>query len=202
MLTYHLLLVLLWKNSEKSFKTLPFWLCTNSHGNLYHSFTLGLSLALIKTARLEMQPISIQTSLAGKQQTHQLHFCTASYPAAGSVLTILHLSPARVSGGRSCIGKLGSSPTVAQPQPQVCDISDERQSQSWHAAYWILNNQRETKAEMVPMWRGGEERGYWKDGHWLQGQNTGLHIKGDPDDSLDKALTRSLHFINKCTHEF
>lgn len=55
---------------------------------------------------------------------------------------------------------------------------------------------------MVPMWKGGEERGYWKDGHWFQGQNTGLHIKGDPDDSLDKALTCSLHFINKCTHEF
>lgn len=90
---------------------------------------------------------------------------------------------------------------VAHPQPQVCGISDE-QSQSWHAAYWILNNQSETKAEMVPMWRGGEERGCWKDGHWLQGQNTGLHIKGDPDDSLDKALTCSLHFINKCTHEF
>lgn len=34
------------ENSERSFKTLPFWLCTNSHGNFYRSFALGLSLAL------------------------------------------------------------------------------------------------------------------------------------------------------------
>lgn len=38
-----------------------------------------------------------------------------------------------------------------------------------------------------------EERGYWNEGHWLQGQSLGLHVKGDPDDSLDKALMCSLH---------
>lgn len=47
---------------------------------------------------------------------------------------------------------------------------------------------------MFSMWKERKEkRGYWNEGHWRQGQSLGLRVKGDPDDSLDKALMCSLH---------
>lgn len=91
-------------------------------------------------------------------------------------------------GAGAALANWGSSPMAAHPRPQVCSTSDGPQGQSWHAAYCILNNQKEAKAKMFPMWRCGEGKREDR-GCWLLGQSTGLHVKGDPDDSLDKALT-------------
>lgn len=154
-----------------------------------------------------MQPISIQTSLAGRskhttclsahphtqQQAMSLDFCISLWPPP---------QPGSPSAGPP-LANWGPYPPVAHPQHQFCSTSDEPHGQSWYAAYYILNSQREAKAKT---WRYGdkrrEDRGGWKQGHWLRGQSTGLHVKGDPDDSLGKALMCSLPFINKYTHEF
>lgn len=158
-----------------------------------------------------MQSVSIQTALAGgskhssclsaqkrtlQQQETSWDFCISLWPPPQPD------SP----GTGAALENWDSSPAAAHPWPQLCSVSDEPQGQSRHAAYCISNSQREAKDKMFSMWKCGEERkeqrGCWNEGHWLQGQGLGLHVKGDPDDSLDKALMCSLHFINKCTHEF
>lgn len=149
-----------------------------------------------------MQFISIQTALAEgskhssclsaqkrvfQQQETSWDLCISLWPR-----------PQSNSLGRgTALEHWDSSPTAAHPWAQFCSTSEEPQGQPRQAPDCVWNSQREAKEKMFSMWKCGverkEERGNWNEGHWLQGQSLGLRVRGDPDDSLDKALMCSRH---------
>lgn len=155
-----------------------------------------------------MQLISIQTSLARKQQTRWLPFCTASYPAAGNVPGLLHLSPAaspaRLSWGRSC--------TCKSRVFSHCGTSTAPGLQhQWWAPGSILaccmlyfKQPGGSKGKNVPhveVWGGeGGGEGTLETGSLVAGAKYGAACEGRPRwQSSQGSNMCSLHFINMYT---